>query len=751
MASYTLSPIGGAGSQFFDNSGNVLSGGKLYTYQAGTTTPTPTYTNPAGTTANSNPVVFNSAGRPANEIWLSAEYVYKFVLKDANDVLIATYDNIPGLPQPPIVNDASSVSYEPNIIVSAGSFVVGQTYMIASLGSTDFVSIGAAYNSTGVIFTATGAGSGTGTAYVSTTVQTRLRAYEASGGSNYIGFLQAGTGAVTRTAQSKLRETVSVKDFGAVGDGVTDDTAAIQAALNYCNTWNLADQKPFLMGSPGTYLVSSTLIISCDCDLSSMKIVANASSVSPVVRVGGTVAGEITWRKNITLPQVENNSRTAGQWGVGVGVQLTNCNTCIITVPQIRFFETGLSCGGLSQGFAYNTVFLQYIVENKINVDVSTNNVGGWANQNVFIGGRLSHTPSLFSGVTNVGSRDIVLGNANGEANNNLFLNTSVEGSTFPEYSIEFRQKTSYNILQNLRYEGVAGKRVLFNTDFAAGNNSNLIFGGYQDQSITYTFTGTGSNVYNSQLYGRSSDINSTGVGFNITTGGGSQPHIQGFNAGTTSLGKNNTATDWTYRINDVSYQVKTAGVLYPIMQMDNSGYLRFGDGSATPQSYIRSWGVNALRFSVNSGSTGSIHPAVDDVVSLGLGGNRMSVIYAATGTINTSDEKEKQDITDLNEAEKRVAVKLKGLVKKFRFKDAVKKKGDDARIHVGVIAQEVMAAFEAEGLDAMRYGLLCYDEWDAEEAELDEEGNVIHQAREAGNRYGVRYDELLAFMVTAL
>jgi hypothetical protein len=74
-----------------------------------------------------------------------------------------------------------------------------------------------------------------------------------------------------------------------------------------------------------------------------------------------------------------------------------------------------------------------------------------------------------------------------------------------------------------------------------------------------------------------------------------------------------------------------------------------------------------------------------------------------------------------------------------------------DARIHVGVIAQEVVSAFQSEGLDATKYGLLCYDEWDEQPEEKDFDGNVIQQYRPAGNRYGIRYDQLLAFIISAI
>jgi hypothetical protein len=91
-----LSPIGN-GFQFFTILGQPLAGGKIYTYQAGSSTPLATYTDNTGATANANPIVLGTDGRPATEIWLTYGYNYKFVLKDSSDTTIQTYDNLYGI------------------------------------------------------------------------------------------------------------------------------------------------------------------------------------------------------------------------------------------------------------------------------------------------------------------------------------------------------------------------------------------------------------------------------------------------------------------------------------------------------------------------------------------------------------------------------------------------------------------------------------------------------------------------------
>lgn len=93
MASVLLSPVGN-GQQFFDDNGVPLNGGKIYTYQAGSSTNLSTYTDYNGTIANANPIVLDSAGRTPDEVWMIEGYSYKFIIKDSSDVTIQTLDNL---------------------------------------------------------------------------------------------------------------------------------------------------------------------------------------------------------------------------------------------------------------------------------------------------------------------------------------------------------------------------------------------------------------------------------------------------------------------------------------------------------------------------------------------------------------------------------------------------------------------------------------------------------------------------------
>lgn len=136
--------------------------------------------------------------------------------------------------------------------------------------------------------------------------------------------------------------------------------------------------------------------------------------------------------------------------------------------------------------------------------------------------------------------------------------------------------------------------------------------------------------------------------------------------------------------------------------------------------------------------------PGADDAMANGGASARWSQIYATSGTINTSDAREKTPLRQPTEAERAVAIRLSYLPGIYQWLSAIDEKGEGgARLHMGVLAQDVKAAFEAEGLDGFRYGVLCWDEWDAEDAEFDEDGNEVSPARPAGDRYGIRYDEL--------
>lgn len=178
-----------------------------------------------------------------------------------------------------------------------------------------------------------------------------------------------------------------------------------------------------------------------------------------------------------------------------------------------------------------------------------------------------------------------------------------------------------------------------------------------------------------------------------------------------------------------------------------------FGDSTSPRRSEIRaSLGSmyvvqnNVTKFAFR---TNDFAPFSDNALALGSASLRFSVLNAGTATINTSDERLKQQIAPIDDACLRAWSNVEYM--QYKFNDAVEAKGDGARWHFGVIAQRVKEAFEAEGLDAFAYGVLCYDEWSEELETKDEEGNVQQPYLAAGNRYGIRYEEALVLEATLM
>jgi hypothetical protein len=129
-----LSPVGGVAGQFFDNNGNPLVGGKLYTYAAGTTTPQVTYTSATGVTPNSNPIILNGGGRVPAEIWLTDGLVQVCAVH-VTDSFIGSWDNIIGINS----NFVNFVTSEEVQTATAGQTVFTLTTMQYQPGANNLV------------------------------------------------------------------------------------------------------------------------------------------------------------------------------------------------------------------------------------------------------------------------------------------------------------------------------------------------------------------------------------------------------------------------------------------------------------------------------------------------------------------------------------------------------------------------------------------------------------------------------------
>lgn len=175
------------------------------------------------------------------------------------------------------------------------------------------------------------------------------------------------------------------------------------------------------------------------------------------------------------------------------------------------------------------------------------------------------------------------------------------------------------------------------------------------------------------------------------------------------------------------------------------AGAVLFGS-SAADYLYLFDSGGGVLAFNLSRLliTIGGIRPASDNSQTCGTASFRWSTVFAAAGAINTSDEREKTKLQALTPAELAAAKDLGKLIGTYKWLQAIKDKGEAARTHIGVTAQQVIAVMAAHGLDPFAYGFVCFDKWDESVFKTPDGEETVHPA---GDRYGVRYDELLAFI----
>ena len=256
---------------------------------------------------------------------------------------------------------------------------------------------------------------------------------------------------------------------------------------------------------------------------------------------------------------------------------------------------------------------------------------------------------------------------------------------------------------------------------------------------------------------------NANVVSFDTTDNNPAENNVAG--VGILSGGKISASADGNFGL-QVNRKSSFGGVIHLRKDGSGGGFLGLFDSSSAGRLLLGNDNTcllfnDSLKQIIPHQSTGALQ---DDIISLGNASGRFDQIFCASSSLNTSDRNEKQDIEELNDAEKRVAVRCKSLIRKYRWKKRVTEKGDDARIHIGIIAQDLQDAFTAEGLDATKYGMFCLDTWwDNDEVYVDDEGkkhNIVksyYTEKEAPEgatkktRLGVRYDEIFAFIISTL
>lgn len=583
-----------------------------------------------------------------------------------------------------------------------------------------------------------------------------------------------------RTLGERFADIVNVKDYGAVGDGVHDDTAAIQAAI---------DTGGLIFFPVGTYAFTNVVI-----GKQGVRLVGASKYLTKLLHTGNGIAiclGDVnkdvgqasrTTIENFWLYGNENSTfgifLQSRDYHGGTGEWTDASKNC--TLRSLKFDK-------FSSGTCIQVESWSNSIED---IDIYTRNLRGIVLQKQAIANNLSH---LY--ISNCTKEAIVVGEEEKyEVSDNHFYSIvaqicggeQLKGvvNVFTAYGTTFHGVyTENNDTKGANYdifigEGANSTVVCEVTNRGGttavvrdeGTNSliqNIFLYGSADSVVRLANTSNGAIVNNAFSteecnWGEVRITNSTnGIVINknrIGLGVGnaeSKIHLKG----TDSTGYTDGIIIESYKPG-IQFKDTSPNTFNYAIEVDTNNFrIRYKSPEDSDYAASSMLAINANLPAVMIGA--NLRHTSDNTYSFGTSAVRATEVFAATAAINTSDSRYKTSVCFASDE----LLDAWGAVPfhTFKFTDAVEKKGKDAaRLHVGVVAQEVASVFEAKGLDATRYGLFCYDVWQDEyetvevvdqEEELDDEGNVVtprvtHTEQKlitaAGDRYGIRYEEAL-------
>ena len=588
---------------------------------------------------------------------------------------------------------------------------------------------------------------------VTSAIQTQLnnkQAVVANVSDTEIGYLDGVTSAIQTQINTKVNKTslpVSVSDYGAVGDGVTDDTNAFSnaaqartGAVTYTDNGILRANCVFVTIPDGNYVLSSRI------DTGGREVVWVADRGAKILNPEN-LNGDLLREGQRIMSAPYGNEDSATGFAVRLYPSGSDFNSAaevlgVTNETDISIYTDRDAVSFFADVLAPPPTLTLTSATYTATTVIPASTISE-ANRRLLRKGMIidtAHSPTKYSGfITGWAANGSSITVEGWYLANGTVQSASTPPGSATAYVNPFTKVWAHNanVLMDADSHAVAmtgfelGLVDNKEASTAASGGSHYVWGfdavnlgTYKVQSF---FVARGSGFVGLRVDDADTGLYYTG-GTNVFDSYISNQRSALLRAdGTMELGKQNTAATWyadihtsgnNESVNDYNARIQVSGGTTT-------------DGSAT------------VTFFATNTDTQILRPRADATYTLGAASRRWTTVHATTATINTSDEREKEQIGDIDEAVLRAWGNVN--YQQFKFKDAVALKGSSARWHVGLVAQRVKEVFEAEGIDPFAYGILCYDEWEEQEEKTEEGVGVVQEFEAAGNRYGIRYEEALA------